>query len=81
MIAGLLYCWGITFILLTTLIAIFKKEKDSTLDDDYLELNVVQSYSLLWNIFKIRNVQILAVALLTAKVNTIKYNFCFIHFG
>lgn len=70
---GLLFGWGITFILLTTLIALLKKEKDSTSDDDYLELNVVQNYSLLGNILKKRNLQILAAALLTAKVNKIVF--------
>ncbi|XP_025424845.1 acetyl-coenzyme A transporter 1-like [Sipha flava] len=65
---NLLFGWGITFILLTMSIAIFKKEKDSTLDDDYLEVNIVQNYLLLWNIFKLRNVQILAAALLTVKI-------------
>jgi PAT family acetyl-CoA transporter-like MFS transporter 1 len=68
MYTDLLFGWGITFILLTMSIAIFKKEKDSTLDDDYLEVNIVQNYLLLWNIFKLRNVQILAAALLTVKV-------------
>jgi PAT family acetyl-CoA transporter-like MFS transporter 1 len=62
---------GITIILLTIFIAIFKKEKDNTLDDDFMELNIIQSYSLLWNVLKIRNVKILAIALLTVKVNKI----------
>uniref|UniRef100_A0A2S2QEU1 Acetyl-coenzyme A transporter 1 n=1 Tax=Sipha flava TaxID=143950 RepID=A0A2S2QEU1_9HEMI len=63
-----LYGVGITIILLTIFIAIFKKEKDNTLDDDFMELNIIQSYSLLWNVLKIRNVKILAIALLTVKI-------------
>jgi len=59
---------GILFILITTLIAIFKKEKDNRLEDDHVKLNIVQNYSLLWDILKLPGIQILALALLTAMV-------------
>lgn len=71
----MLFGWGITFMVLSTLIALFKKEKDSTLDDDYLKSNIFQNYLQLWNILKIRNVQILAAALITGEVNKISNNF------
>lgn len=51
-----------------------KKEKDSTLEDDHVKLDVIQTYSLLGDILKLRNVQLLAMALLTAKVNRNKSN-------
>jgi MFS transporter, PAT family, solute carrier family 33 (acetyl-CoA transportor), member 1 len=60
--------WGILFILITTLIAIFKKEKDNRLEDDHVKLNIVQNYSLLWDILKLPSIQLLAISLLTAKV-------------
>lgn len=70
MFTDILYTWGILFILVTTLIAIFKKEKDSSLEDDHVRLNVIQNYSLLWDIMKLPNIQLLAIALLTSRVST-----------
>lgn len=55
--------------LITTLIALFKKEKDSRLEDDHVRLNIFQNYLLLWDILKLPSVQIMALMLLTAKVN------------
>jgi len=71
MYTGLFYVWGILFTLITTLIAIFKKEKDNRLEDDHVKLNIVQNYSLLWDILKLPNIQLLAIALLTASVNIV----------
>ncbi|XP_025208442.1 acetyl-coenzyme A transporter 1-like isoform X1 [Melanaphis sacchari] len=65
---SLFYVWGILFILITSLIAIFKKEKDNRLEDDHVKLNIVQNYSLLWDILKLPNIQLLAISLLTAKI-------------
>jgi len=69
----LLYTWGIIFILLTTLIGIFKKEKDNNMyfEDNHEKIKVVQNYLLLWDILKLPSVRILAILLLTSKV-TIK---------
>jgi len=53
----------------TTLIAIFKKENDCRLEFDHVKLNVAQNYTLLWDILKLPSIRILAIALLTAKVN------------
>jgi len=53
------------------LIAIFKKEKDNRLEDDHVKLNILQNYSLLWDILKLPSIQLLAIALLTAKVNIV----------
>lgn len=65
----LLYVWGIIFMFITTLIAIFKKEKDCSLEDDHVKLNTFQNYRLLWDICKLPSIKIFAIALLTVKVN------------
>lgn len=54
---------------ITTLIAIFKSEKDCSLEDDHVELDTFQNYRLLWDICKLPSIQIFAMALLTVKVN------------
>jgi len=53
----------------TTLIAIFKNEKDNRLEDNHIKLNTFQSYKLLWNIIKMPSIKILAIALLTMMVS------------
>jgi len=69
---GLLYGWGIIFILITTLVGVFKKEKDNAyFDDDHDKINVFQNYPLLWDILKLPSIRILAVILITSKVFTI----------
>jgi len=55
--------------LITTCIGIFKKEKDNTLEEGHVKNNVLQSYKLLWKILKLPNIRVLAIALLTMKVN------------
>ncbi|XP_025406915.1 acetyl-coenzyme A transporter 1-like isoform X2 [Sipha flava] len=64
---SLLYAWGILFMFVTILVGIFKKEKDCTLEDDHVTLNISQNYLLLRDIFKLRSIQILGIALLTVK--------------
>lgn len=69
-----LWFWGVTFIVATTLVAIFKKENDVA--DEHTEaryqveheLNIHESYKVLWDMVRKRPVQILAVILLTVKV-------------
>lgn len=69
-----LWFWGITFIVATTLVALFKKEND--VEDEHTEaryqveheLNIHESYKVLWDIVRKRPVQILALILLTVKV-------------
>ncbi|VVC28209.1 Hypothetical protein CINCED_3A024306 [Cinara cedri] len=65
---SLFFVWGIIFMFVTILIAILKKEKDNRLEDDHVKLNIVQNYSLLWDILKLPSIRIIAVALLTAKI-------------
>lgn len=56
---------------ITTLIGIFKKEKNCLLEDDHVKLNTFQNYLLIWDIFKLPSIRVFAVVLLTAQVNVI----------
>lgn len=67
--AGIFHLLGIIYFLVTVLIAVFKKEKDCTLSDGFVKLDAYQNYKLLFKMFKLRSIQILAAALLTVKVN------------
>lgn len=58
----------------TTLIAIFKEEKDHLLEENQIRLNVTQNYRLIWDILKLPGIRILTLALITARVNTFNYN-------
>lgn len=62
---------GITFLVTTTLVAIFKKEKEETHEQggDHPEYGIVESYSMLWKIVKMKPVLQLAAILLTVKVS------------
>ncbi|XP_030385211.1 acetyl-coenzyme A transporter 1 [Scaptodrosophila lebanonensis] len=70
-----LWFWGIVFVVATTLVAIFKREND--IADEHMEaryteehnLNIKQSYKILWDMVRMRPVQILAAILLTVKVS------------
>ncbi|XP_060851373.1 acetyl-coenzyme A transporter 1-like [Rhopalosiphum padi] len=62
------YCLAVLFILITTLILIFKKEKEYRSEDNYIKLNVIQSYLLIWDILKKPSIQVLLTALLTAEI-------------
>ncbi|XP_060866175.1 acetyl-coenzyme A transporter 1-like isoform X1 [Metopolophium dirhodum] len=64
----LLYVWGIVFMFITTLIAIFKNEKDCSLEDDHVKLDTFQNYRLLWDVCKLPSIQTFAIALFTVKV-------------
>lgn len=58
--------------MITTLIGIFKKEKDSRLELDHVKISVFQNYKLLWDIINKPKIKLLAMALLTARVNIIQ---------
>lgn len=52
----------------TTLVAIFKHEKDESGQPDNLDLNLHQTYKLLGKIMKLPSVKTLSIILLTSKV-------------
>ncbi|XP_060852728.1 acetyl-coenzyme A transporter 1-like [Rhopalosiphum padi] len=64
----LFYCLAVLFILITTLILIFKKEKEYRSEENYIKLNVIQSYLLIWDILKKPSIRVLMTALLTAEI-------------
>lgn len=66
---GFLYFYGSMTLVITSIVAIFKKEKDSRLEDGYVNINVFQNYKLLWDILKLPRIRVLALALLTTRVN------------
>lgn len=68
-LTGFFYFLSAMFILITTLVGILKKEKDiNRLTDSQVKINVLQNYKLLWDIFKLPSIRVLALALLTMKV-------------
>jgi len=56
--------------LIVTVLIIFKKERNSELEeDDQIKIDIIQSYKLLWDIFKIKHMKLLLMAILTSMVN------------
>ena len=69
---GFLYFWGVVFIITTTLVTIFKKEKnDPRSVDNESEQTVSEMYVLLWKVVRLPTVVSLGVILLTCKVRTV----------
>lgn len=65
---GFLFFWGMAFLIITTLIAIAKKETDNGSNDDNSNINIFQSFAVIWDILKIPHMKILVIAVLTATV-------------
>lgn len=59
--------WAIVILIVTVFIGLFKNEKH-ILEDGHKKISVFQNYKLLWDIFELPRVRILAVALLTIKI-------------
>lgn len=70
-LAGFLRFWGIIFLGITILIAVFKKESSGAADE--LEANpdygITKAYPLLWKILKLKPIIRFSLILLTAKVS------------
>lgn len=66
------FAWGTMIIVVTTLICIFKKEKEHESEENHVRLSIAQNYKLLWNILKLPNIRILLIALATMKVNYVQ---------
>ncbi len=66
-LAGFLWFWGIVFLVTTSLVLLFKKEKLSNSEDDE-ELGIIQTYLVLLKIIKLPAVMQFVIVLLTAKV-------------
>ncbi|XP_025193858.1 acetyl-coenzyme A transporter 1-like isoform X2 [Melanaphis sacchari] len=65
---SLFLVWAISFIAITTLIAIFKNEKDNRLENNRTKPSILESYIILYNILKIPGFKLLAIALLTSQI-------------
>lgn len=64
-----LYFWGWVFMLTTTLVWMLKKEDPRTVvENPEPDLGVVETYSVLWRIVKMPNMQLFALILLTVKI-------------
>lgn len=74
--------WGISYMAITALIAIFKNEKDYLIEDNETKLTIFQNYTVLWDIMKLPSMKILTIALLTTMVSKniveVKFKF-FLH--
>lgn len=71
-LSGFLYFWGITFLITTTLVALLKKERKQSGDNqqiDHPEYNIKESYSLLLRILKMKPILMLMAVLLTVKIS------------
>ncbi|KAL1137868.1 hypothetical protein AAG570_009564 [Ranatra chinensis] len=67
-LTGFLHFWGIIYIVVTTLVAIFKKEKnESSLRESALDA-ASNSYKQLFNILKLPSIQEFTIILLTVKI-------------
>lgn len=71
MILGYFSTWGIIFIIITTLVAIFKSEKNCLIESNTIGLSIIKTYKSLFSIMKLPNVKKLAIILLTTKVSKI----------
>ena len=60
--------WSVVFAVSTTLVLFFKREKKESAEVDAKHMNVISSYRSLWKILRLRNVQILALFLLTVRI-------------
>jgi len=66
---GYFYFWGILYIVITTLVAIFKYENDYLTELDAADLSIVKTYMLLFSIMKLPSIKMFAIILLTIKVS------------
>lgn len=66
---GFLYFWGWTFVIMTTLIALFKHEdSEKAHKDGEVNMDIKHAYKLLWDIVKLPSIKTTIVFLLTAKI-------------
>ncbi|CAO1416279.1 unnamed protein product [Diamesa tonsa] len=70
-LSGFLWFWGITFLVTTTLVALFKRENAESQNQtvDHPEYDLKESYNMLWKIMKMKPVLILTAILLTVKIS------------
>ena len=69
-LAGFLWFWGIVFLATTTLVLIFKKEKEGNFDEGET-LGIIETYTVLLKIIKLPSVLQFVVVLITARVSLV----------
>ncbi|XP_028418748.1 acetyl-coenzyme A transporter 1-like [Dendronephthya gigantea] len=67
-ISEFLLCWGLIFVVTTTLVWIFKHEKDLRNNEDVVKRDVSAAYKTAWKIVCLPNVQQLMIILFTIKM-------------
>ncbi|XP_003248953.2 acetyl-coenzyme A transporter 1 [Acyrthosiphon pisum] len=65
-IKSLIFLWGVVFLLITTLVTIFKKEKDTGLED--VKINIFQNYKLIWSLLELSSMRVFLIAVLTSTI-------------
>lgn len=65
-IKNMIFLWGVVFLLITTLVTIFKKEKDTSLED--VKINIFQNYNLIWSLLKLSSMRVFLIAVLTSTI-------------
>lgn len=76
--SGFVFFWGCVFIVSTTLVWIFKKEVDHSQmanadlpeEEKEHDLGIVETYSILWKIIRLKPMVWMLVILLTGKVTS-----------
>ncbi|KAE9541831.1 hypothetical protein AGLY_003822 [Aphis glycines] len=66
---GYFYFWGIIYIVITTLVAIFKYEKDYLTEFDTINLGILKTYLLLFSIMKLPSIRMFTIILFTIKMS------------
>ncbi len=61
--------FGIVYIVSTTLILIFRKEKINSHENIHSEMTISKTFKSLWQILKLKPIQQFIIILLTCKVN------------
>jgi len=64
---GYLYFWGMVYIVATSTLAVFKREKCDQSDKGN-RMNVTQTYKLLWKIMNLQTIQMFAVVMLAYEI-------------
>lgn len=70
-LSGFVFFWGWVFLITTTLVLIFKKEVDHSIqpaeEGEEIQLGIIQTYTVLWKIMRLKPMLWMLVVLLTGK--------------
>ncbi|RWS05265.1 acetyl-coenzyme A transporter-like protein, partial [Dinothrombium tinctorium] len=62
--------WGIAYLIVTTFVMLFKHEVDYHKETGETELNIIETYKMLWKILSLRTVRWFVLILLTCKIGS-----------